>query len=66
MLCAAVNNARIPLECIADVTHVVDCGKAKEKTYDALNNLACLRPAWISKASAHQRRYVHFYLRTGD
>ena len=51
---------------IDDITHVVDCGKAKEKTYDALNNLACLRPAWISKASAHQRRYVHFYLRTGD
>ena len=41
---------------IDDVTHVVDCGKSKEKTYDALNNLACLQPAWISKASAHQRR----------
>ena len=51
---------------IDDITHVVDCGKAKEKTYDALNNLACLKPAWISKASAHQRRYAYFYFRTGD
>jgi ATP-dependent RNA helicase DHX36 len=48
---------------IDDITHVVDCGKAKEKTYDALNNLACLKPAWISKASAHQRRYAYFYFR---
>jgi hypothetical protein len=30
--------------------------QAKEKTYDAVNNLACLLPAWVSKASARQRR----------
>ncbi|CAI5975460.1 unnamed protein product [Closterium sp. NIES-65] len=41
---------------IDDVVFVVDCGKAKETSYDALNKLACLLPSWISKASAHQRR----------
>ncbi|KVI04421.1 protein of unknown function DUF1605 [Cynara cardunculus var. scolymus] len=41
---------------INDVVFVVDCGKAKETSYDALNNTPCLLPAWISKASARQRR----------
>ncbi|XP_031279106.1 DExH-box ATP-dependent RNA helicase DExH1 isoform X2 [Pistacia vera] len=41
---------------IDDVVYVVDCGKAKETSYDALNKLACLLPSWISKASARQRR----------
>ncbi|XP_072956855.1 DExH-box ATP-dependent RNA helicase DExH1 [Typha angustifolia] len=41
---------------IDDVVYVIDCGKAKETSYDALNKLACLIPSWISKASAHQRR----------
>ncbi|XP_042445904.1 DExH-box ATP-dependent RNA helicase DExH3-like isoform X2 [Zingiber officinale] len=41
---------------INDIVFVVDCGKAKETTYDALNNTPCLLPSWISKASAHQRR----------
>ncbi|XP_010509538.1 PREDICTED: DExH-box ATP-dependent RNA helicase DExH1-like isoform X4 [Camelina sativa] len=41
---------------IDDVVYVVDCGKAKETSYDALNKVACLLPSWISKASAHQRR----------
>ncbi|KAI3774002.1 hypothetical protein L1987_48544 [Smallanthus sonchifolius] len=41
---------------INDVVFVVDCGKAKETSYDALNNTPCLLPSWISKASAHQRR----------
>lgn len=39
---------------IDDVVYVVDCGKAKETSYDALNKVACLLPSWISKASAHQ------------
>jgi ATP-dependent RNA helicase DHX36 len=39
---------------IDDVVYVVDCGKAKETSYDALNKLACLLPSWVSKASAHQ------------
>jgi ATP-dependent RNA helicase DHX36 len=41
---------------INDVVFVVDCGKAKETSYDALNNTPCLLPTWISKASARQRR----------
>jgi len=41
---------------IEDVVYVIDCGKAKEKTYDSLNDMACLKPSWTSKASAHQRR----------
>lgn len=39
---------------INDVVFVVDCGKAKETTYDALNNTPCLLPSWISKASMRQ------------
>ncbi|KAJ1394208.1 P-loop containing nucleoside triphosphate hydrolase [Sesbania bispinosa] len=41
---------------INDVVFVVDCGKAKETSYDALNNTPCLLPSWISKAAARQRR----------
>uniref|UniRef100_A0A5B7CDA5 RNA helicase n=1 Tax=Davidia involucrata TaxID=16924 RepID=A0A5B7CDA5_DAVIN len=41
---------------INDIVFVVDCGKAKETTYDALNNIPCLLPSWISQASARQRR----------
>ncbi|PRQ44170.1 putative hydrolase [Rosa chinensis] len=41
---------------IDDVVYVIDCQKAKETSYDALNKLACLLPSCISKASAHQRR----------
>lgn len=39
---------------IDDVVYVVDCGKAKEASYDPVNDLACLLPSWVSKASAHQ------------
>lgn len=39
---------------INDIVFVVDCGKAKETTYDALNNTPCLLPSWISRASARQ------------
>lgn len=41
---------------INDVVFVIDCGKAKETSYDALNNTPCLLPTWISKVSAQQRR----------
>ncbi|XP_073130069.1 DExH-box ATP-dependent RNA helicase DExH5, mitochondrial-like isoform X2 [Henckelia pumila] len=41
---------------IDDVVFVIDCGKAKESSYDALNNTPCLLPSWISKATAKQRR----------
>lgn len=50
---------------INDVVFVVDCGKAKETSYDALNNTPCLLPSWISKAAARQVR-IHiliFYLK---
>ncbi|KAL6011533.1 hypothetical protein ACLOJK_001981 [Asimina triloba] len=40
---------------INDVVFVVDCGKAKETSYDALNNTPCLLPSWISKAAARQQ-----------
>ncbi|KAK3006766.1 hypothetical protein RJ639_017121, partial [Escallonia herrerae] len=39
---------------IDDVVFVIDCGKAKETSYDALNNTPCLLPSWISKVSARQ------------
>ena len=39
---------------IDDVVFVLDCGKAKETSYDALNNTPCLLPSWISKVSAQQ------------
>ncbi|KAK6152264.1 hypothetical protein DH2020_014899 [Rehmannia glutinosa] len=47
---------------IDDVVYVVDCGKAKETSYDALNKLACLLPSWISKASAHQLGGISTFL----
>ena len=34
---------------IDDIVFVVDCGKAKEKTYDAVNKLCCLLPTWVSQ-----------------
>lgn len=43
---------------INDIVFVVDCGKAKETTYDALNNTPCLLPSWISKASARQVEFL--------
>ncbi|KOM46005.1 hypothetical protein LR48_Vigan06g131100 [Vigna angularis] len=41
---------------INDIVFVIDCGKAKESSYDALNNTCCLLPTWISKVSVQQRR----------
>ena len=41
---------------IDDIVYVVDCGKAKEKTYDAVNKLCCLLPTWVSRASVRQRK----------
>jgi ATP-dependent RNA helicase DHX36 len=43
---------------INDVVFVIDCGKAKETSYDALNNTPCLLPSWISKVSAQQVRLL--------
>ncbi|PPS04479.1 hypothetical protein GOBAR_AA16182 [Gossypium barbadense] len=41
---------------INDVVFVLDCGKAKETSYDALNNTPCLLPSWVSKVSTQQVR----------
>lgn len=51
---------------IDDVVFVLDCGKAKETSYDALNNTPCLLPAWISKVSAQQRRGRAGRVRPGE
>ncbi|CAM8992581.1 unnamed protein product [Rhodiola kirilowii] len=41
---------------INDLVFVIDCGKAKETSYDAVTNTSCLAPSWISKAAVQQRR----------
>ncbi|XP_069677317.1 3'-5' RNA helicase YTHDC2-like isoform X2 [Periplaneta americana] len=41
---------------IDDVMYVIDCGKVKEKSFDALSGVCMLRPVWISQACAHQRK----------
>ncbi|KAG5532313.1 hypothetical protein RHGRI_026818 [Rhododendron griersonianum] len=48
---------------INDVVFVIDCGKAKESSYDALNNTPCLLPSWISKVSAQQVQNAIEYLK---
>ena len=39
----------------------VDGGKAKEKTYDALNQLSCLLPAWVSQVAPRAECIVPFF-----
>ncbi|XP_054253200.1 3'-5' RNA helicase YTHDC2 [Indicator indicator] len=41
---------------VNDVVFVIDSGKMKEKSYDALNCVTMLKMVWISKASAIQRK----------
>jgi len=41
---------------IDDIVFVIDSGKSKEKTYDIENNISCLQLAWVTKASAKQRK----------
>lgn len=41
---------------IDDVVYVIDSGKVKEKSHDAISSVSTLRTVWISKASAVQRR----------
>ncbi|XP_063990992.1 3'-5' RNA helicase YTHDC2-like [Diachasmimorpha longicaudata] len=40
---------------IDDVVYVIDCGKVKEKSFDAISNVCTLRSDWISQACAKQR-----------
>ena len=39
-----------------DVVYVVDSGKVKEKSFDALTNVSMLKTDWISRSSATQRK----------
>ncbi|KAM4710439.1 3'-5' RNA helicase YTHDC2 [Discoglossus pictus] len=41
---------------VNDVVFVLDSGKVKEKSFDALNHVTMLKMVWISKASAVQRK----------
>ncbi|XP_077991245.1 ATP-dependent DNA/RNA helicase DHX36-like [Glandiceps talaboti] len=41
---------------IDDVVHVINTGKSKESNYDVENNISTLKPEWVSKAAAQQRR----------
>ncbi|PNF38747.1 putative ATP-dependent RNA helicase YTHDC2, partial [Cryptotermes secundus] len=41
---------------IDDVVFVIDLGKVKEKSYDAMSGICMLRPVWISQACSQQRK----------
>ncbi|XP_058833361.1 ATP-dependent RNA helicase DHX33 [Topomyia yanbarensis] len=40
---------------IPGIKYVIDCGKAKIRTYDSMTGIDSLKVAWISKAQAWQR-----------
>ncbi|KAF9242610.1 P-loop containing nucleoside triphosphate hydrolase protein [Melanogaster broomeanus] len=40
---------------IPGIRYVVDCGRAKERRYDAISGVQSFQVSWISKASAAQR-----------
>lgn len=50
---------------IDDVVFVVDSGREKQKSYDAISHSSSLRVQWISKASANQRKGRAGRLRNG-
>ncbi|XP_051911127.1 putative ATP-dependent RNA helicase DHX57 isoform X2 [Hippocampus zosterae] len=41
---------------IDDVMYVIDCGKMKEKRYDASKRMESLEETWVSRANALQRK----------
>uniref|UniRef100_H0ZVF4 RNA helicase n=1 Tax=Taeniopygia guttata TaxID=59729 RepID=H0ZVF4_TAEGU len=41
---------------VSDVVFVIDSGKVKEKSFDALSRVTMVKMGWISKASAIQRK----------
>ena len=51
---------------IDDVVFVVDSGRLKEKSYDAHTGVSTLQAAWISRASAQQRRGRAGRVRPGE
>lgn len=50
---------------IDDVVFVIDSGREKQKSYDAISHSSSLRVQWISKASANQRKGRAGRLRNG-
>lgn len=50
---------------INDVVYVIDSGREKQKSYDAISHSSALQVQWISKASANQRRGRAGRLRNG-
>ena len=50
---------------INDVVYVIDSGREKQKSYDAISHSSSLQVQWISKASAKQRRGRAGRLRNG-
>ncbi|KAL6770572.1 hypothetical protein ACKKBF_B31790 [Auxenochlorella protothecoides x Auxenochlorella symbiontica] len=51
---------------IEDVVHVVDCGRLNERRYDAAARTSVLARAWVSRASAAQRRGRAGRVRPGE
>ncbi|PWN31763.1 P-loop containing nucleoside triphosphate hydrolase protein [Meira miltonrushii] len=54
LVVVATNIAETSLT-IPGITYVVDCGRAKERLYDAVNGIQSFEVGFISKASADQR-----------
>lgn len=50
---------------IDDLSFVIDSGREKQKSYDAISHSSSLRVQWISKASANQRKGRAGRLRNG-
>lgn len=51
--------------CKSSQVHVIDSGREKQKSYDAISHSSSLRVQWISKASANQRKGRAGRLRNG-
>ena len=54
-LCVVATNIAETSLTIPGIKYVVDCGKAKERKYDASTGLHTFQIGWTSKASADQR-----------
>ena len=54
LVVVATNVAETSLT-IPGIRYVVDCGRAKERSYDAASGIQSFNVSWISKASAAQR-----------
>jgi ATP-dependent RNA helicase DHX37/DHR1 len=54
-LCVVATNVAETSLTIPGITYVVDCGRSKERSYDAATGVQSFDVRWISKASASQR-----------